>query len=193
MIRRMEGLVPYYAPAVLGNAQRAFFVETMRRIPDNGRGYMIPTADQPRDRMAIANNEEGPNSPRNFRNDEPEKAGAPRRWSRAAFGTVCVAVFALMGVAVASTWDGLVDRLARSPAPTSPSLASDGTLRGDTSAQRALAEARRRLDSGQPAAALRALDAVRVGDPEYPFASQLRSHALRMLGAAPVASATGGP
>jgi hypothetical protein len=102
-------------------------------------------------------------------------------WSRAAFGTACVLLFALMGVAVASTWDSLLNRLARTPAPHSAALPPASSLPAPTSAERALAEARRLLEAGQPAAALAALDGVSRSEPEYPFATQLRHHAERMM------------
>jgi hypothetical protein len=106
-------------------------------------------------------------------------------WSRAAFGTACVLFFALIGVAVASSWDTLLHRLARTPAPSSAALTPSSSLPAPTSAERALAEARRLLEAGQPAAALSALDGVSRSDPEYPFATQLRHHAERMMSGAP--------
>jgi hypothetical protein len=106
-------------------------------------------------------------------------------WSRAAFGTACVLLFALIGVAVASSWDTLLHRLARTPAPSSAALTPSSSLPAPTSAERALAEARRLLEAGEPAAALGALDGVSRSDPEYPFATQLRHHAERMMSGAP--------
>ena len=111
-------------------------------------------------------------------------------WSRAAFGTACVLLFALMGVGVASTWDTLLHRLARTPAPSSAALTPASSLPAPTSAEQALAEARRLLEAGQPAAALSALDGVGRSDPEYPFATQLRHHAKRMMSGAAEASRT---
>lgn len=102
-------------------------------------------------------------------------------WSRAAFGTACVLLFALLGVGVASTWDTLLDRLARTPAPSSAALTPASSLPAPTPAERSLAEARRLLEAGQPAAALAALDNVSRSEPEYPFATQLRQHAERMM------------
>jgi hypothetical protein len=117
---------------------------------------------------------------------EDRDGGPLAGWSRAAFGTACVLLFALMGVAVASTWDTLLIRLARTPAPSSVALPPASSLPAPTSAERALAEARRLLEAGQPAAALSALDGVSRSEPEYPFATQLRHHAERMMsGTAP--------
>jgi DNA-binding response OmpR family regulator len=54
-----------------------------------------------------------------------------------------------------------------------------------TGGERALAEARRRLDAGDAAAALVVLDRVGPQDAAYPFARQLRQQAERALHAEP--------
>jgi hypothetical protein len=58
------------------------------------------------------------------------------------------------------------------------------SLPAPSPAERALADARRLLDAGQPAAALSVLDGVGRSEPEYPYATQLRSHAERMMSGA---------
>lgn len=103
--------------------------------------------------------------------------------SRTAFGGACVLFFALVGVTVASTWDGIIHHLTRTPAPVSPTLGVGWPTAAPTEAQHAVVLARQRLDAGQPAAALGALRVVRPGDPEYPFATQLKTHAERLLSA----------
>ena len=141
----------------------------------------IPAADRTVDPPAF------PQAP-----EDPARDAPPARssWWRTVFGGACVLFFALVGVTVASTWDGLILLLTRTPAPVSPTLAAARPPAAPTEAQHAVILARQRLDAGQPAAALAALRAVRPGDPEYPFASQLRGHAERMLDARTRATGT---
>jgi hypothetical protein len=87
------------------------------------------------------------------------------------------------GLAVASTWDRLVQGLVEAPVPASAAPAVGSDVRaGD----RAAAEARRLLDSGRPREALAELASIKPVEPVYPFALQLREEARRAL-------ARGGP
>jgi hypothetical protein len=113
--------------------------------------------------------------------DVPPEAPVRSGWSRAAFIGMCAGVFTVMGVGVAFTWPGLLARLSQAPSPrTEPVPAADPADPG--AGERTVARARRLLESGQPGAALAALDTVAPQDPAYPFARQLRAHAERGLG-----------
>jgi hypothetical protein len=106
--------------------------------------------------------------------DAPIRSG----WSRAAFIGMWVGVFTVMGVGVAFTWPGLLARLTQAPSPhTRPVPPAEPAAPG--AGERTVARARRLLESGEPAAALIALDTVAPQDPAYPFARQLRAHAER--------------
>jgi hypothetical protein len=96
-------------------------------------------------------------------------------WSRRAFAAVATAVLVALGAGVFSSWDRLLSGLTRPPAPRPQAEA--GSAAADRAGERALAEARRHMDSGNVAAALAALDRVGPQEPSYPFARQLRQQA----------------
>jgi hypothetical protein len=104
---------------------------------------------------------------------------APRdRWLRRGLAGAWVLFFAMGGLAVASTWDRLVQGLVRTPVPT----IAVAPATGDPSpGERATVEARRLLGAGHPAEALAALAAIHPEEPVYPFALQLRDEARRAL------------
>jgi hypothetical protein len=102
-------------------------------------------------------------------------------WSRNVFATVCAVAFAAATTTVAAGWEHLLGRLERRPSPAAYALT---TLPLPPAGERALAEARRRLDHGDVRGALAALGDIRPDDPVYPFALQLRQRA-ETLGAAP--------
>jgi hypothetical protein len=82
------------------------------------------------------------------------------------------------GLAVASTWDRLVQGLVQAPVPASAIPAVGGEVSiGD----RAATEARRLLDSGRPRESLAELASIKPAEPVYPFALQLREEARRAL------------
>jgi hypothetical protein len=115
----------------------------------------------------------------------PPERPAGRAWSRAAFVALCAGVFTVMGVGVASTWTGLLARLSQAPSPRTRPVTSPPAFATTSAGDRAVAQARRLLESGNAQAALLALDAVAPQDPAYPFARQLRGQAERALGGRP--------
>lgn len=94
-------------------------------------------------------------------------------WSRRAFVATCALVLGTVTVAVAASWDDLMGRLTRAPRPSHatapPTLGPPASAAG-----RAVSDAQRRLEEGDPAGALAALERVRPEDPLYPYAQQLR-------------------
>jgi hypothetical protein len=114
---------------------------------------------------------------------EPDAAPTPARsrvsWSRRAFAAAWTTALVAVGAGVFSSWDRLLSGLSRPPAPRShvsaewPAAATGG--------ERALAEARRLMDAGDPGGALAVLDRVGAQEPAYPFARQLRHQAQRAL------------
>lgn len=111
----------------------------------------------------------------------PGAASAPaspdRRphWTRRAFLASCAVLFASLAAGVAASWDGLIGRLTSAPRPAAmmapPTLGAAALSDGG----RAVSEARLRLEQGDPAGALAALERVRPEDPLYPYAQQLRT------------------
>jgi hypothetical protein len=106
----------------------------------------------------------------------PPAPRAERRphWSRRVFLATCAVVFASLAAGVAASWDGLIGRLTRAPRPAAmmapPTLGAAAVSEGG----RAVSDARLRLEQGDPAGALAALERVRPEDPLYPYAQQLR-------------------
>ena len=115
--------------------------------------------------------------------------GAARAWwSRTLFASVCAVAFAAVTTTVAASWDHLLGRLERRPSPAGYAVTTL-PLPPAPPGERALAEARRRLDHGDVRGALTALGDIRPDDPVYPFAEQLRQRAETVGGAAPERSA----
>ena len=92
-----------------------------------------------------------------------------------------MAAFALLATGVGSSWDRLLDRLARAPAPSSRPAPPATSLAAPTAGERAVADARRLLDQGETAAALAVLDRISRDEPAYPFARELRRQAEAAL------------
>ena len=92
-----------------------------------------------------------------------------------------VGISFLLG-AVATSWEQIVSRLARAPWPRS-SAAPEASRATPESGDSALVEARRLLLAGQAQGALRALDRISAGDPNYPYARRLRAEAESALAA----------
>lgn len=111
----------------------------------------------------------------------PSASSAPpaRRpaWSRYLVAAAWTVGFGLLTAGLASSWESLVGRLARKPMPqsdpTTPVTAVPQASRGE----RLLADARQRLEAGDPAGALAALDRVSPEEPAYPLARKLRDEA----------------
>jgi hypothetical protein len=100
-----------------------------------------------------------------------------RAWrSRTAFATACGVAFAALTTTVAASWDHLMGRLERRPLPAAYA-ASVVPLPAPPAGERALSEARRRLEKGDVNGALASLKNIGPDDPVYPFALQLRARA----------------
>ena len=97
----------------------------------------------------------------------------------ALLGAWVLAMGLVLGVVV-SSWERIVDRLARAPWPTSR-LTPSSPSAPESSADTALVEARRLLTAGQVQGALRALDRISARDPNYPYARRLRAEAESAL------------
>jgi hypothetical protein len=102
--------------------------------------------------------------------------GADRRphWSRRVFLATCALVFAGLAAGVATSWDGLIGRLTRAPRPAAVMAPPTLGVAAQSAGGRAVSDARLRLEQGDPAGALAALERVRPEDPLYPYAQQLR-------------------
>jgi hypothetical protein len=92
------------------------------------------------------------------------------RFTLAASWTV---VLAGLTVTIVSGWDRLVSRLTAAPSPRHELPVSTDGFPG-SKGERAIAEARHRLEAGDPAGAVAALAQVTPEEPLYPLAVQLR-------------------
>jgi hypothetical protein len=95
-------------------------------------------------------------------------------WLRSALVGAWGLLFALIAGSLAASWDEILGRLARVPAPASPE-APVAVLPPLSAGERALAEARWRREMGDPAGALRALESVTSDDPAWPLARRMRA------------------
>lgn len=110
---------------------------------------------------------------------DPARAARPAgvrgpHWSRRAYVASCSLGFAVLMIGVALRWDDLLGRLTSAPRPShaiAPPTLGPPTA---SAAGRAVSDAQRRLEQGDPAGALAALERVRPEDPLYPYAQQLR-------------------
>jgi hypothetical protein len=109
-------------------------------------------------------------------------------WSRNVFASVCAVAFVAVTTTVAAGWSHLLGRLERRPSPAAYAV-STLPLPAPPPGERALAEARRRLDHGDVRGALTALAHIGPDDPVYPFAVQLRQRAETVSPAPPDGSA----
>jgi hypothetical protein len=98
-------------------------------------------------------------------------------WARPALAVSCALGFALLAAGVDARWDGLLQALEGAPRPASAATPVPTAVAPLSKGEQALAEARRLMEQGDAAGALRALDGVRPEEPAYPFARQLRSQA----------------
>lgn len=95
-------------------------------------------------------------------------------WSRRVFLATCALLFASLAAGVAASWDGLIGRLTRAPRPAAMTAPPTLGAAAQSEGGRAVSDARRYLEQGDPAGALEALERVRPEDPLYPYAQQLR-------------------
>jgi hypothetical protein len=102
-------------------------------------------------------------------------------WPRRALASLWVLLLAVLASSVASTWEGLMARLAGAPAPVGPVASAPSSLSAATPGERAISEARRLGERGDLAGALAALERVMPQDPAYPFARQLHGQAAEAL------------
>jgi len=112
---------------------------------------------------------------------EESMAATSPPWSRRAVIGGWVVVFGMLATGVASSWERILDRLGRAPAPTSFSAPPATSLAAPTRGERAVADARRLLEQGETAAALSILDRISPDEPAYPFARELRRQAEAAL------------
>lgn len=102
-------------------------------------------------------------------------------WPRRLLASLWVLGVAVLVSSVASSWEGLMARLAGPPAPARPVAPAPVVHSAATPGERAIAEARRLGEGGDLAGALAALDSVLPQDPAYPFARHLRDQAAEAL------------
>jgi hypothetical protein len=102
-------------------------------------------------------------------------------WARRALAAGCAAAFAVLAAGVDARWDGLIRVLERTPRPQSAATPAALPMAPISPGEQALADARRMMEQGDTAGALRALDAVPPEEPAYPFARQLRTQAETAL------------
>ena len=103
----------------------------------------------------------------------PLRAG----WARPALAVSCAIGLALLVAGVDARWDGLLEALEGAPRPASAATPVPAAVAPLSRGEQAVAEARRLMEQGDAAGALRALDGVRPEEPAYPFARQRRSQA----------------
>ena len=112
----------------------------------------------------------------------PARSGARASgWARRALAAGCAACFAMLAVGVDAQWDGLIRVLERAPRPHSAATPAPSPVAPLSRGEQALADARRMLEQGDTAGALRALEAVPPEEPAYPFARQLRTQTQSAL------------
>lgn len=153
---------------------RALLEEVIRLGGDRDRAHeMLDRLDAREGRVAAAEPAAVPAA----RTDDGDAETAPRRfWSRGVFAAACALAFSAVTATVALSWDHLLARLERRPSPAAYAV-STLPLPAPPAGERALAEARQRLDRGDVPGALSALREIRPDDPVYPFAVQLRQRA----------------
>jgi hypothetical protein len=110
---------------------------------------------------------------------QPYELSVRDLWLRRSVAAAWLLLFAMGSLAVASSWDRLVGGLVEPPLPSHPEAPS--LAPAPSAGERAVAEARRLLDGGNPSEAMSALQSVKPEEPVYPFALQLREEARRAL------------
>lgn len=89
--------------------------------------------------------------------------------------------FALVTGAVAASWELLMQQLVRAPEPSTLLAPPTAGLAAVVPGERALGEARRLMERGDLAAAMRVLDQISPQEPAYPIARRLRREAESAL------------
>lgn len=177
--------------AAAGDRQRArsLLEEVIRMGGDRDRAHQMLDRMDARGGSMAASAQEAPRAP-----EAPESASSAdpgRPWSsRTVFATACAVAFAAVTTTVAASWDHLLGRLERRPSPAAYAV-STLPLPPPPAGERALAEARQRLDRGDVTGAMSALRDIGPDDPVYPFALQLRQQAeTASFASAPAREAT---
>lgn len=116
----------------------------------------------------------------------PTAQAAPR--GRAVFTATCGLGFLVLAVGVTAAWERLVVQLARTPVPSSAAAPPVSILPAVSEGERAVAEARRLIEDGNPRGAVAVLDRVRPQEAAYPLARRLRDQAAGTAGSAGEAS-----
>ncbi len=114
----------------------------------------------------------------------PVASPAGRGWSRKVLLVGWAALFGFLLAGVASSFEGLLARLERAPAPAAFTLPPTTALAAPNSGEQAVAAARQLLDQGETADAVALLRGVKPAEPAYPFAQQLLQQAEAELGRA---------
>lgn len=164
---------------------RGLLEEVIRLGGDRDRAHdMLDRLDERGGIVAVPGQEEPAAT------DAPPSRGAGRPprawWSRTVFATICGVAFAAVATTVAASWEHLLGRLERRPSPAGY-VVTTLPLPPAPPGERALAQARQRLDHGDVSGALSALATIRPDDPVYPFALQLRQRA-ELVSVAPASS-----
>jgi hypothetical protein len=102
-------------------------------------------------------------------------------WPRRALVSLWIFLVAVLASSVASTWEGLMARLAGAPAPASSAASAAASPSALSPGEQAIAEARRLGERGDLAGAVAALARVTPQDPAYPFARHLYGQAREAL------------
>jgi hypothetical protein len=96
---------------------------------------------------------------------------------RRVYAVLCVGCLALLAGGLGLRWESLVGSVARIPAPAPRALPRASQWPEPTPGEKAISEARRRLEQGDAKGAAAALSRVAPGEPAYPFARQLLEQA----------------
>jgi hypothetical protein len=117
------------------------------------------------------------------------RPGQPREPARGHWRNAFVAFWAgalvLFAGSLAFSWERLLVGLVAPPSPATLDVAAGALVPQPSLADLSLREARERLDSDDPMAALSALDRIQQVDAQWPFAQQLRIQARKLLAARP--------
>lgn len=96
---------------------------------------------------------------------------------RAVFTAACGLGFVMLAVGIGASWDRLFVQLARTPTPSAVVVPPFRSLPAVSDGDRAVAEARRLIEDGDPRGAVVVLDRVRPQEAAYPLARRLRDQA----------------
>jgi hypothetical protein len=105
----------------------------------------------------------------------------PAAWPRRVLASLWAVLLTVLASSMASSWEGLMSRLAGGPVPARAVMSIPTPPVTTTLGEQAIAEARRLGERGDLQGALLALDRVPPQDPAYPFARHLRGQAAQAL------------